>query len=157
MNQESFMKIAALESENNLATNDGGPFGAIIVKSGKIIGIGHNEVLKNNDPTCHAEIQAIRMACKNMKSYHLTDCILYTSCYPCPMCLSAAIWANIKTIYYGNSSKDADSIGFRDDFIYNFIEGKCTNENVLKLTQYCRHLTIKAFDRFRIKSDNTIY
>lgn len=157
VNHENYMKIAASESENNLATNAGGPFGALVVRQGKIIGIGHNEVLKNNDPTCHAEIQAIRTACQNIKNYDLKDCVLYTSCYPCPMCLSAAIWANVKTIYYGNSSKDADSIGFRDEFIYSFIENKCTDESVLKLSQYGRHLTIRAFEKFKLKSDNTIY
>ncbi|WP_110954617.1 nucleoside deaminase [Anaerosinus massiliensis] len=157
MKHEDFMKIAALESQHNLAENNGGPFGAVIVKNGTIVSKGHNEVLKNNDPTCHAEVQAIRQACQNLKTYDLTDCVLYTSCYPCPMCLSAAIWANIKTIYYGNTAKDAADIGFRDDFIYHFIEHKCSNENVLKLLPLGRSFTIQTFEKFKQKIDKTIY
>ena len=91
-----FMKVAIELSKDNLSTNAGGPFGACIVKDGKIIGKGSNHVLKNNDPTAHAEIEAIRDACKNINSYDLSNCELYTSCYPCPMCLSAIIWSNIK-------------------------------------------------------------
>lgn len=91
-----FMLKAVAEAEKNIISKDGGPFGAVIVKDGVIVGTGHNEVLKNNDPTCHAEMQAIRDACRNLKTFDLTGCELYTSCYPCPMCLSATIWANIK-------------------------------------------------------------
>ena len=90
-----YMKIAKDLARDNIKTNAGGPFGACIVKNGKIIGKGSNHVLANNDPTAHAEIQAIRDACKNIKSYDLSDCEIYTSCYPCPMCLSAIIWSNI--------------------------------------------------------------
>ena len=114
-----YMKIAKELSEDNLKTNVGGPFGACIVKDGDIIGKGSNHVLSNNDPTAHAEVMAIRDACKNIDSYDLSDCELYTSCYPCPMCLSAIIWANIKKVYYGNTKEDAANIGFRDDYIYN--------------------------------------
>lgn len=157
MNHQEFMQIAAEESEINLLTNEGGPFGAIIVKDGKIIGRGHNQVLVNHDPTCHGEMQAIRDACRNLGTHDLTGCILYTSCYPCPMCLSATIWANIKTIYYGNTALDADSIGFRDDFIYQFIEGKCQNTSIMQLKQISRDKTIKAFDSFKQKNDKTLY
>ena len=94
-----FMKIATKLSEKNLKTKDGGPFGACIVKDGKIIGKGSNLVLKNNDPTAHAEIVAIRNACNYLNTYDLSGCELYTSCYPCPMCLSAIIWSNIKMVY----------------------------------------------------------
>ena len=95
MENLDYIKLATAEAEKNLTSNEGGPFGAVIVKDNVIVGTGHNQVLLNNDPTCHAEIQAIRNACQNLCTYDLTDCILYTSCYPCPMCLSATIWANL--------------------------------------------------------------
>jgi len=99
--------------------SNGGPFGAVIVdKNGDIIGEGHNEVTVINDPTAHAEIVAIRRACNNLKNFNLEDCIIYTSCEPCPMCLSACYWARIKKIYYCNTKEDAANIGFSDDFIY---------------------------------------
>lgn len=96
MTKEEFMLIATQEADSNLTTNEGGPFGAVIVKDGKIVGRGHNRVLIKHDPTCHAEVEAIRDACQNLGTHDLTSCELYTSCYPCPMCLSATIWANIK-------------------------------------------------------------
>ena len=155
-----YMKIAKELANENLKTNAGGPFGACIVKDGKIIGKGSNHVLANNDPTAHAEVMAIRDACKNINSYDLSDCELYTSCYPCPMCLSAIIWANIKKVYYGNTKEDAADIGFRDDFIYDFIgklsENKIDN-NILELTSMDREQTIEEFNKFNNKEDKTIY
>ena len=155
-----YMKIAKELSDENLETNVGGPFGACIVKDGKIIGKGSNHVLSNNDPTAHAEVMAIRDACKNINSYDLSGCELYTSCYPCPMCLSAIIWANIKKVYYGNTKEDAANIGFRDDFIYDFIrkitDGSNDN-NTLYLESMDREETIKSFERFSNKEDKTIY
>lgn len=155
-----YMKIAKELSDENLETNVGGPFGACIVKDGKIIGKGSNHVLSNNDPTAHAEVMAIRDACKNINSYDLSGCELYTSCYPCPMCLSAIIWANIKKVYYGNTKEDAANIGFRDDFIYDFIrkltDGSNDN-NTLDLECMDREETIKSFERFSNKEDKTIY
>ena len=155
-----YMKIAKDLAESNLVTNVGGPFGACIVKDGKIIGRGSNHVLENNDPTAHAEVMAIRDACKNINSYDLSGCELYTSCYPCPMCLSAIIWANIKTVYYGNTKEDAADIGFRDDFIYDFINKLASNasqDEVLKLTKIDRDETIDTFNKFKEKTDKTIY
>lgn len=155
-----YMEIAKKLSENNLKTNVGGPFGACIVKNGNIIGKGSNHVLLDNDPTAHAEIIAIRNACKNINSYDLSDCELYTSCYPCPMCLSAIIWANIKKVYYGNTKEDAASIGFRDDYIYEYIK-KLTDSNdnnsILNLECMNREETIKTFEKFSEKRDKTIY
>lgn len=154
------MKIAKELANENLKTNAGGPFGSCIVKDGKIIGKGSNHVLANNDPTAHAEVMAIRDACKNINSYNLSDCELYTSCYPCPMCLSAIIWANIKKVYYGNTKEDAADIGFRDDFIYDFIgdlsENK-TDNNILELISMDREETIEEFNKFKNKEDKTIY
>ena len=155
-----YMKIAKELSDDNLKTNVGGPFGACIVKDGKIIGRGSNHVLANNDPTAHAEVMAIRDACKNINSYDLSGCELYTSCFPCPMCLSAIIWSNIKTVYYGNTKEDAANIGFRDDFIYEYIKNlidKKPNTNTLNLMQMDREETIKSFNDFKNKQDKTIY
>ena len=152
-----FMKVAKDLSNDNLITNVGGPFGACIVKDGKIIGKGSNHVLKNNDPTAHAEIEAIRDACKNINSYDLSDCELYTSCYPCPMCLSAIIWSNIKKVYYGNTKEDAENIGFRDNFIYEFIKSNNSDKSVLDLESMDRDETIKVFEDYLKKDDKTIY
>lgn len=155
-----YMKTAIELSEDNLKTNAGGPFGAVVVKDGKIIGRGSNHVLKNNDPTAHAEIMAIRDACKNIKSYDLSGCELYTSCYPCPMCLSAIIWANIKTVYYGNTKEDAANIGFRDDFIYDYLKTLTANQSdsdTLNLQPMEHENTIKSFNAFADKKDKTIY
>ena len=155
-----YMKIAKELANDNLKTNAGGPFGACVVKDGKIIGKGSNNVLLKNDPTAHAEIMAIRDACKNIKSYDLSGCELYTSCYPCPMCLSAIIWSNIKVVYYGNTKEDAGNIGFRDDFIYDYISNLSKNiqdNNVLELKCIDRDETIKEFEEFASKEDKIIY
>ena len=155
-----YMKTAKELAKENLKTNAGGPFGACVVKNGKIIGRGSNHVLANNDPTAHAEVMAIRDACKNINSYDLSDCELYTSCYPCPMCLSAIIWSNIKKVYYGNNGKDAADIGFRDDFIYDFIKNLSenkTNNNILELISMDRDETIEEFNKFKNKEDKIIY
>ena len=155
-----YMKIAKELSDDNLKTNVGGPFGACIVKDGKIIGKGSNHVLANNDPTAHAEIMAIRDACKNIKSYDLSGAELYTSCYPCPMCLSAIIWSNVNKVYYGNTKEDAEDIGFRDDDIYDFIRNikdDSGNRSVLKLECIDRDETIKTFNEYMSKKDKEIY
>lgn len=155
-----YMKVAKELANENLQTNAGGPFGACVVKNGKIIGKGSNHVLANNDPTAHAEIMAIREACQNIKSYDLKECELYTSCYPCPMCLSAIIWSNIKTVYYGNTKEDAADIGFRDDFIYQYIENLAQNKQdnrILNLNSMDREETIKEFEKFAKKEDKIVY
>ena len=154
-----YMEIAKDLAEDNLITNAGGPFGACVVKNGEIIGRGSNNVLLNNDPTAHAEIMAIRDACKNINSYDLSGCELYTSCYPCPMCLSAIIWSNINKVYYGNTKDDASNIGFRDDFIYDYINKLTNNINSDTLSLECmdRNETIETFNKFKDKEDKTIY
>lgn len=155
-----YMKIAIELSEDNLKTNAGGPFGAVIVKDGQVVGKGSNHVLKNNDPTAHAEVEAIRDACKNLGTYDLSGCVLYTSCYPCPMCFSASVWANIDKIYYGNTKEDAADIGFRDDFIYKGIEYLADDDDtndILNLECIDREDTIKVFEEYKNKSDKTIY
>ena len=155
-----FMDVAIDLSDDNFDKKYGGPFGACIVKDGKIIWKGSNHVLSNNDPTAHAEVMAIRDACKNINSYDLSGCELYTSCYPCPMCLSAIIWANIKKVYYGNTKEDAANIGFRDDFIYDFIRkltDGSSDSNTLDLECMDRDEAIKSFNNFLNKEDKTIY
>lgn len=155
-----YMKIAKELSDDNIKTNVGGPFGACIVKDGKIIGKGSNHVLADKDPTAHAEIIAIREACKNINSHDLAGAELYTSCYPCPMCLSAIMWSNIKKVYYGNTKEDAANIGFRDNFIYNFIKDLTENSNdssILTLESMDREETIQSFNKYMDKSDKTIY
>ena len=151
-----YMEIANDLAKNNLITNAGGPFGACVVKDGEIIGKGSNNVLKNNDPTAHAEVVAIREACQKLNTYDLTGCTMYATCYPCPMCLSAIIWSNIKVVYYGNTKEDAGKIGFRDDFIYDYIKNQNKKE-ILDLKQIDREITIKAFKEFEQKEDKTIY
>lgn len=152
-----YMEFADELSKQNLLTNNGGPFGAVVVKNGVIVGTGNNHVLANNDPTAHAEVMAIRNACENLNTYDLTDCELYTSCYPCPQCLSAIIWANIKKVYYGNTKEDAADIGFRDDMIYKYLEDPENHKDVLELEQMDREHTIQAFEEFKNKQDKTIY
>lgn len=152
-----YMEEAKKLADNNLITNVGGPFGAVIVKDNKIIGRGSNHVLGHKDPTAHAEIEAIRDACKTIDSYDLSSCTIYTTCYPCPMCMSAIIWSNIKKVYYGNSKTDAANIGFRDDFIYQFIEEKSTNKEILELIELDKEYTIETFNNFQNKKDKTIY
>ncbi len=160
MNQDEFMDIAIDLSDDNFDKNYGGPFGACIVKDGKIIGKGINRVIKNNDPTAHAEIVAIRNACKHLETYDLSGCELYTSCYPCPMCLSAIIWANIKKVYYANTKEDAADIGFRDDYIYEYIdrlsEGQI-NKRVLNLKSMNREDALKVFEEYKNNKDRITY
>ena len=155
-----YMGEANLLAVENLSTNAGGPFGAVVVKDGEIIGRGSNHVLANHDPTAHAEVMAIRDACANIGTHDLTGCELYTSRYPCPMCLSAIIWSNITTVYYGNTKEDAEAIGFRDSFIYKLFDDlkndKASTE-VLNLVPIDREETLQAFKDFVNKADKTIY
>lgn len=156
-----YMKIADELAQQNILTNNGGPFGAVIIKNNEIVGKGNNQVVLKNDPTAHSEIVAIRDACKNLGTFDLTGCEIYTSCYPCPMCLSAIIWSNIKMVYYGNTKEDAEKIGFRDNLIYEYLEGqsKTTNkEEILKIIAMDREETIKTFESYQNKSENkTMY
>lgn len=155
--EEKFMKLAAAEAQKNVGTDIGGPFGTVIVKDGQIIAQGRNHVLINHEPTAHGEIFTIRQACQKLGTHDLSGCELYTNAYPCPMCLGAIIWSNIKTCYYGNTAEDAKKIGFRDDFIYQFMNNGLADKTVLDLEQHDRNLTIKAFNDFEHDSTHTIY
>lgn len=119
MSDSHFMEKAIELALNNVLMNQGGPFGAVVVKDGKIIGVGKNEVTGTNDPTAHAEVQAIRDACRNLNDFQLDDCEIYTSCEPCPMCIGAIYWARPRAVYYACSKQDAAKIGFDDQFIYD--------------------------------------
>ena len=150
-----YMKIAKENADNGVANKEGGPFGAVITdKKGNIIANGNNRVLKNNDPTAHAEVVAIREACQKLNTYDLSNCILYTSCEPCPMCLSAIIWANIKEVYYGCTKEDAGKIGFRDDVIYYYLKGN--NKDLIHLTHLDREEFMKTFEKYK-EENGTIY
>ncbi len=113
-----FMKLAVEEAEKGIASNEGGPFGCVIVKNGEVVGKGHNQVVKNNDPTCHGEMMAIREACRKTGNFDLSGCELYTTGEPCPMCFGAILWANISKVFYGCNIKDTEKIGFRDRRFY---------------------------------------
>lgn len=120
----NYLEEAVKLALKGIEKEEGGPFGAVVVNSkGYIIGYGNNQVLKQKDPTAHAEVVAIRDACRTINSYDLTGCTIYTTSEPCPMCISAIIWSNIKEIYYGTNRKEVAKIGFRDDLIYNYLEG----------------------------------
>ena len=150
-----FMALAISEAEKGISNGEGGPFGSVIVKNGQIVGVGHNQVVKNNDPTCHGEMQAIRNACKNLNSFDLSDCEIYTTGEPCPMCLAACMWANIKKVYYGCTIDDNEAIGFRDkrfDTILNV--NRKINEDFLE--QVDREECLKLFEKYS-KSNKTPY
>lgn len=150
-----YMKTAKENAEKGMKNNEGGPFGAVIVdKEGNIIANGNNKVIKNNDPTAHGEIVAIREACQKLNTYDLSEYILYTSCEPCPMCLSAIIWANIKKVYFACTKDDAGSIGFRDDIIYDYLRGN--NKELIHLEQMDREECIKLFKEYR-ESGKVLY
>lgn len=128
-----FMRMAIKEAKKGIESHHGGPFGAVIVKDGKVVGKGHNQVLKNNDPTCHGEIMAIHKACKNLKTYDLSGCELYTTGEPCPMCYAAILWANIDKVYYGCTIQDNENIGFRDKKFYEMQQPEFRNKVVKEL------------------------
>ena len=150
-----YMEKAKEKADYGIKNNEGGPFGAVIIdKEGNIIAEGNNKVLKNNDPTAHAEITAIREACKKLNTYDLSEYILYTSCEPCPMCLSAIIWSNIKKVFYGCTRKDAGEIGFRDDMIYEYLKGK--NKELINLEEIDRKECLKSFEKYK-ENNGIIY
>lgn len=146
-----YMKQGIKRARKTMNQNIGGPFGAVIVKDGKVIAVNSNRVLKDKDPTAHAEITAIRKACKKLGTHDLSDCVIYATGYPCPMCLGAIIWANIKTCYYGCRPSDAEKIGFRDDFIYNFIKNNNNDITIMELTEIEREECLKLFEEYNEK------
>lgn len=151
-----YMQVALEEARNGIAHNDGGPFGAVIVKDGKIIGKGHNRVAKNNDPTCHGEMEAIRDACKTLSTFDLSGADIYTTGQPCIMCLGAILWANINHIYFGCTIAENDLIGFRDDVFSQTLQ---INMDKLadKITQIDHEECLQLFKEFMKIQNKTMY
>ena len=146
----------AIELSINSANTIGGPFGSVIVKNNKIIAEGSNKVTASNDPTAHGEIVAIREACKNLNTFDLSGCEIYTSCEPCPMCLSAIYWSRLDKIYYANTREDAKNIDFDDSFIYTEIPKK-NDDRKIKMVQMLRDEALKAFEIWDKKVDKIKY
>jgi guanine deaminase len=152
-----FMKVANEEAFYGVKNNEGGPFGAVIIKDGRIVAQGHNEVLKTNDPTAHAEVVAIRKASALLDRFDLSDCEMYASCEPCPMCLSAIFWSRIKTVHYGCTKQDAAAIGFDDNLIYEFIKDPSSYSEHLALIPMDREESLKSFSLWCDKTDKVGY
>lgn len=148
--EKKFMDIAIEEAESGIGKNEGGPFGSVVVKNGEIVGRGHNEVIKQHDPTCHGEVMAIRDACKRLKTFDLSGCEIYTTGEPCPMCFGAILWANISKVYYGCNVVDTRKIGFRDEQFYN-----THKEDVMK--EFRREDCLKLFERYMSMPKKTEY
>jgi len=156
MDHQYFMGEAIKEAIKGMNANEGGPFGCVIVKNDQIIGRGHNRVTSTNDPTAHAEVMAIREACSQLNNFQLEDCIIYTSCEPCPMCLGAIYWARPKKVYYGCNQQDAAAIGFDDAFIYEEIDLPNASRRIA-FEQCHRELALEPFSLWEKKSDKTDY
>jgi len=156
MDRNDFMRVAIALAEKNVADGAGGPFGAVIVHNGEIIGEGTNQVTSSNDPTAHAEVVAIRNACQKLGTFSLEGCEVYTSCEPCPMCLSAIYWARLDRIFYGNTKADAAEIDFDDAFLYLEIP-KPIGERTIPTEQMLRAESIKAFQAWAVSEDKIPY
>ena len=156
MKAKSFMKTAIEEAKKGVMSNNGGPFGAVIVKDDRIIATAHNEVLKTKDPTAHAEILAIRTASQVLGSFDLSGCYIYSTCEPCPMCLSAILWARISRLYYGCTSEDAARIGFSDELFYKYFKGDEKTKNLI-IEQTQKKECCEVFKTWEDKKDKIIY
>lgn len=156
MPKSQFMKRAIELSSEHMQAGQGGPFGAVIVKDGKIISEGWNQVLSLNDPTAHAEIQAIRKASQNLGCFDLSGAEIYTSCEPCPMCLAAIYWARLDRIYYANTRKDAAAIEFDDDFIYQEVPKPIENRKI-EMKQLMQKEALEVFKNWQKKENKTLY
>lgn len=152
MNQ--WMHIALDEALSGIMHNEGGPFGAVIVRNNEIVASAHNQVLKTNDPTAHAEINVIRKASETLQTHDLSDCILYTSCYPCPMCMGAIFWARIPTVYYASSMDDAAEGGFDDKVFYTMIRNPDT---AINLNSVDAEKGKTLFSQWKAKEDKQLY
>lgn len=151
-----FMQLAIDISLENIDKGNGGPFGAVIVKNGKIIARSGNNVLSANDPTAHAEIEAIRKACDKLNDFQLENCTIYCSCEPCPMCLGAIYWARPSKVFYANARKDAANIGFDDEFIYDEME-KQVEERRFPFIRIMKNEALQAFKKWEEKGDKKLY
>jgi len=151
-----FLKSAVEEAFTGMRKGEGGPFGAVIVKDGQIIAKAHNQVIQTHDPTAHAEVQAIRQASKLLGRFDLSDCEIYSSCEPCPMCLAAIHWAKMHKLFFGCSRTDAKNIGFDDQFIYEVIQGKADHQQV-KPEQIDQEECLAPYKEWQEKADKTRY
>ncbi len=157
MDQDNtFMRQAIGESLKGMERNEGGPFGAIVVKDGIVVGRGNNQVTSSNDPTAHAEVVAIRDACKNLNSFQLDGCVMYTSCEPCPMCLGAIYWARPDKVYFGCTREDAAAIDFDDDFIYREIVAPIGDRKI-PMEQLLQEEAKEVFRKWAEKGDKVEY
>jgi len=150
------MREAIQLADDGMASGRGGPFGCVIVRAGRVVGRGRNQVTSTNDPTAHAEVTAIRDACAALGTFQLTDCELYTSCEPCPMCLSAIYWARIPTVFYGNTRGDAAAIGFDDDFIYQQVPLP-PEKRAIRMSPLLREAAQATFQAWARKPDKVRY
>ncbi len=153
---ETYLDAAFLEAFYSVRNNVGGPFGAVVVKDGKIIGKGGNRVSSQNDPTAHAEIVAIRAACQHIGNFDLSGAVLYSTCEPCPMCLSAIYWANIKSVYYCSTRHDAESIGFKDNHIYEELN-QPVEQRKMNFRQVIHPMAVDLFREWTEKNDKIPY
>lgn len=156
MNHADFLEMACAEGLRGMNANEGGPFGAVVVLNGEVVGRGHNRVTSTNDPTAHAEVEAIRMACKKLGQFHLPGAVLYSSCEPCPMCLAAAYWANISAVYYAATRDEAAAIGFNDKFIYDEIPLHPEDRSI-RFVNLKSESAAKLFEAWRLKEDRRAY
>ncbi len=154
--EEKFMLEAIALSQRAIDNNEGGPFGCIVVNNDEIIAYGNNKVITNIDPTAHAEIVAIREACRHLGSFQLTNCEIYSSCEPCPMCLGAIYWARPKIIYYANTREDAAAIGFDDTLIYGEMNAGL-NDRIIPVINLSRINALKVFQNWADRNDKTLY
>jgi len=150
------MSAAAAEARRGMDRNEGGPFGAVVVRDGRVIARGHNRVIKTHDPTAHAEVEAIRKASRKLGRFDLSDCFIVSTCEPCPMCLAAIYWAKIRRLYHACSNKDAARIGFDDRYIYQVLRGKIKRPR-LKAIQTERDSCLPLFRAWSKKKDKTRY
>ena len=150
------MHVAIRLAREKMRRGDGGPFGAVVVRRGKIIGRGWNRVTSANDPTAHAEVMAIRAACRKLKSFRLENCELYASCEPCPMCLAAAYWARIGKIFYAGTRRDAAEVGFDDDFLYREV-ARPVSRREIQMKQLSRAEAREVFAEWKGKPDKVCY
>lgn len=153
---KGFMQRAIELSNKAVETNMGGPFGCVVVKDGKIIAEGHNSVTGTNDPTAHAEMVAIRNACKELNTFQLDDCVIYTSCEPCPMCFGAIYWARPKKVYFACTKEDAAEIDFDDQFIYDELDKKSENQKI-EFVNMMRSDANVVFNQWAEKNDKVKY
>ena len=148
------MREALKEAYDGIRAGDGGPFGCVIAQGDRIVGRGHNRVILKNDPTCHGEMEAIRDACKALGTFDLSGCTLYSTAEPCPMCLGAILWANIRQVFFGCGRLDSEAIGFRDELFYRYLNGEA---DILSVQQFGRGECLELFNEYKAMDDKKNY